>query len=203
VSGDRVYRPGELGARFPFAGDLIERARETAAAGAEPEADLTGRTWLEAATAIPDRGWRVARWPAGAAQVLAAAAPRPPYARVYRTTAGPELGGPRWYWHCPTCDMGGGHNCLHDVLHPPGTWASAMCGAFHHVHTRHPRPPATPNTAEHTTLFGRRRCDWSRPTERELQLASWTLCGRTGMPRGPEAREFAREVLALAGRRTP
>jgi hypothetical protein len=155
-----------------------------------------GRTWLEAATALPDACW-----------VRPATRVRPPFARVYRTsTTAPEYGGPRWYWHCPTCDMGGGHNCLHDVLHAPGTWESAMCGAFHHVHTRHPRPRrsgvALPGW-DHTVMFGRRRCDWSVPSATQLEHASFVLCGRIGMPRGRAAREFAREVLALAGRRTP
>lgn len=145
------------------------------------------RTWLEAALAVPDRFVKL----------------RPVRARVYRTAAAPDLPeiAPRWYWFCPACDMGGGHNCLHAPLHQPGTWTSAMCGAVHHVHTRHPRPCVPPG--EHSTLGGRRRCDWSTPTEEQRAFASYVLCGRTGYPSGQLAREMAREVLALAGIRTP
>lgn len=252
---DRLYRPADwpdaepchvepvladpdpgLTSRQPFA--------HPAGPGWRPyrEPAATGRSWLEAATAIPEPAWWTATRNARAG---AATGPgRTPYlrpaldaadamadmvedmvediaggvrleqatptgnyrlvrARVYRTDADPEFGGPRWYWHCPTCDMGGGHNCLHDVIHPPGTWISAFCGAFHHIHTRHPLRPAVQGEHPHTTLRGRRRCDWSPPSEDDLRVATYTLCGRTGYPSGPLARELAREVLALAGRRTP
>lgn len=160
MSGDRQYQPG-----------------------GEP----AGRTWLEAALAVPDRFVK----------------PRPVRARVYRTPAHPPQIEPRWHWSCPACDMGGGHNCLHDLIHQPGTWTSAMCGALHHIHTRHPRRPATQGEHPHDTLGSRRRCDWSPPNDHELRLATLVLCGRTGYPRGDRAREMAREVLALAGRWSP
>jgi hypothetical protein len=155
------------------------------------------RTWLEAATALPDRYW-----------VRPATTPhRPPFARVYRTAgdpSDPELG-PCWHWRCSGCGTQS-LGCAHTVLHEPGTWAAAFCGGFHHVHTEHPRPRrsgiALPGW-DHTVMFGRRRCDWSPPAASHLEHASWVLCGRTGMPRGAPARDFAREVLALAGRRTP
>jgi hypothetical protein len=150
---------------------------------------LSGRTWLEAATAIPEPAWF--------------AKPRQPYARIYRTTD-PELGA-CWHWRCQQCRMQS-LGCAHTVLHEPGTWRAAFCGGFHHIHTEHPRPRrsgiALPGW-DHTIMFGRRRCDWSPPATSQLEHASWVLCGRVGMPRGAPARDFAREVLALAGRRTP
>jgi hypothetical protein len=121
-----------------------------------------------------------------------------PRARVYRTDGDPqdpELG-PCWHWRC--CDITS-NGCAHTVTHKPGSWRAAMCGALRHAHARH--PPVGPRaTVGHTTMFGRQRCDWSRPTREQIELASWTLCGRLGMPRGTQFREFAREILSLAGR---
>lgn len=170
-------------------------------------AEPSGRTWLEAATAIPGPAWLAATRSAGPAPgrnpcfVIPA---RRPYVRVYRTGQDPddpELG-PCWHWRCQHCRMQSG-GCAHTVLHKPGTWPAAMCGGLHHIHTEHPRRPETQGEHPHTTLRGRRRCDWTRPTEDQLTVAILTLCGRTGYPRGPLAREVAREVLALDGRRTP
>lgn len=162
----------------------------------------TGRTWLEAALARPDPppGHALtARTMTALADAAGRLEARPVRARVYRTDSPDEVGGPRWYWHCPGCDAGGGHNCRHDLIHPPGTWPSAICGAFHHIHTEHPRPP----DAEHTVLGARRRCDWTPPSDAQLRYAILTLCGRLGYPRSALARETAREVMALAGRRPP
>jgi hypothetical protein len=121
--------------------------------------------------------------------------------RIPRNADDPELG-PCWSWRCSACGTQS-NGCSHVVLHEPGTWRAAMCGGVHHVHTEHPRPLARLGDPEHTMLGGRRRCDWSPPHDAQLRLAALVLCGRTGYPRGPVAREIAREVLALAGRRTP
>lgn len=125
-------------------------------------------------------------------------------ARIYRTPADPEDPeiGPSWHWQCPECRMQS-NGCAHAALHGVGTWAAAMCGGIHHVHTVHPRIPATQGEHPHSTLGSRRRCDWSPPSEAHRRLATLVLCGRTGYPRGDRAREMAREVLALAGIRTP
>ena len=182
MSADRLYQ------RIDPAG-VAAIPTATSSTPPPPPAPPSGRTWLEAATAIPEPAW----WLRGRAL---------PRARVYQTRVrgGPELGGPRWYWHCPTCDMGGGHNCLHDLIHPPGTWVSAMCGAFHHIHTRHPRPPADPGTPKHTTLCGRRRCDWSRPDDRAIHSAQQVLAGGIVSFLSDDANyQHAREILALAG----
>lgn len=125
-------------------------------------------------------------------------------ARVYRTDGDPEDPevGPCWHWRCEGCRMQSS-GCLHTVLHEPGTWRAAMCGGLHHVHTEHERRPAVQGEHPHTVLGGRRRCDWTPPSEHQLRFAALVLCGRTGYPRGHLAREIAREVLALAGRRAP
>lgn len=194
---------------------------------------MTGeRTWLEAALAIPDRlpahlqpaaAYAPDRpaivpymAPALAATGLVVAKPTPALedrpagvrvrvrVRVFRIPQDPddpELG-PCWSWRCPGCDQQG-NGCLHQVLHTPGSWAAAFCGGFQHVHRRHPRPGVPQGEHFHTTLGGRRRCDWGATTDAQRAFASYVLCGRTGYPGGPLAREVAREVLALAGIRTP
>jgi hypothetical protein len=121
--------------------------------------------------------------------------------RIPQDPDDPELK-PCWSWRCNTCGTQG-NGCMHTVLHEPGSWRAAMCGGIHHVHTDHFTPRHPPGAAEHTTMLGRRRCDWSPPSERDLRWATWVLCGRQGMPHGDLPREIAREVLALAGRRTP
>jgi hypothetical protein len=175
--------PGWRVARWPFpAGTPLTKVFDPATP--------PSRTWLEAATAIPDRCWvRPATTPG-----------RPAYARVYRTTD-PELGA-CWHWRCSGCGTQS-LGCAHTVLHEPGTWRAAFCGGFHHVHTEHERRPATQGEHPHDTIGSRRRCDWSPPDQAHLRLAALVLCGRTGYPRGDRARAMAREVLALAGRRTP
>ncbi len=185
------YRPGERGARYPFAADLLPGQLVPLPARYQPE-----RTWLDAATAIPEPAWFTARRAAGD--------DRPAYARVYRTSGDPEDPeiGPCWHWRCKDCRMSG-NGCAHTVLHKPGSWRAAMCGGLHHIHTEHPRMPATQGEHPHSTLGGRRRCDWSLPTPNERELARAVLCGRTGYPRGDRVREMAREVLALAGLATP
>lgn len=182
-----------------------------------PAATLGGRTWLEAATALPatlPRRYQPAEEygdpGAGRCVVIPYLRPaldatdRPAYARVYRTGQDPddpELG-PCWHWRCSDCGMQS-NGCYHTVLHEVGSWRAVMCGGFHHVHTEHPRRPAVQGEHPHDTLNGRRRCDWTMPTEEQRAFASYVLCGHTGYPRGERAREMAREVLALAGIRTP
>jgi hypothetical protein len=135
---DHLYRPGQLGARFPFAADLVlgRGARAPEPDDGDPWessrrlAPETGRTWLEAATAIPEPGWWRGRQD------------RPAYARVYRT--GPDLEdpelGPCWHWRCEDCRTQS-NGCAHTVLHEVGTWRAAMCGGLHHIHTGPPPPP--------------------------------------------------------------
>ena len=123
-------------------------------------------------------------------------------ARIYRTTGDPEdpTVGPSWAYRCDPCGESG-NGCLHQVLHEPGTWKAAMCAGLHHVHRRH--RDRVWETQTHTQLGGRRRCNWGAVSDAERRLATLVLCGRTGYPRGELAREVAREVLALAGIRTP
>lgn len=149
-----------------------------------PPPPPSGRTWLDAALALPDRF----------------VGPAPIKARVYRTSGNPDdpTIGPCWHWRCEACHEQG-NGCLHQVIHEPGTWTAVMCAGIQHIHRRHPPSGIEYATIGHTTMFGRRRCDWSSPNASQLRLASWTLSGRTGMPRGAEARAFAREILALAG----
>lgn len=191
MSADRLYRPpGVTDAQLAEAAAAAVNAAAVPPLVVAAPTPPSGRTWLEAATAIPGR---------------IPGRPRPPArAHVYRLDVAPDITlNPWWYWMCPHCDEGGGDGCLHNVLHRPGSWAAAFCGAFHHIHRRHPRPGVPAGEAFHTTLGGRRRCNWSTPTEAERSFASYVLCGRTGYPRGDLAREIAREVLALAGIRTP
>lgn len=126
----------------------------------------------------------------------------PTKVRVYRVNRYFHDGRPCWRWQCNTCNLVD-EECLHKVLHTPGSWSAAFCSGLQHVHRWHPRPTARPGDAPHTVLGGRRRCDWSAPTPAQRAFATYVLCGRTGYPGGPLARETAREILALAGIRTP
>lgn len=158
----------------------------------------SGRTWLDAVTAIPDRRFRPVR------EALATP-PRPdaPRVRVYRIPHNPddpELR-PSWAWRCNNCDQSG-NGCLHQVLHQPGSWPAAFCAGFQHIHRRHPQPQG-PGHTEHTVRFGgRRRCDWSTPTASERTFAV-NLLGYDPTGHPDQYRDFAREVLALAGLRAP
>lgn len=125
---------------------------------------------------------------------------RPAKVRVYRAPADPEDPelGPCWHWRCDTC-LEQSNGCAHVVIHEPGTWRAAMCGGFRHIHVRHPRPVPADHT-EHTTMFGRRRCFTGPPSERIAGFARTLLADapRQRDPLWDVAREFAREILALA-----
>lgn len=108
--------------------------------------------------------------------------------RVYRTshTAEGLASPPIWVWFCAPCAEVV-DSCHHRLIHPPGTWAAAMCGAFRHTHAVH-------RAAAHTTLFGRNRCSASPVTDAQAAGACALLAVR-GYPR--DVYVHAREILAL------